>query len=95
MAILSLLLIQAGQLSVTGKSIGKLAQEQWGQVNRAVNVHHSHMVFLKFSTAIFKSSDSLHLDCIKLNWFACFCWSFVCVCHWMVSLCSYLPDKKV
>ena len=44
-------------------------------------VRHSHVVFLKFSTAIFKSSDSLHLDCIKLNWFMHFCRCFVSVCH--------------
>ena len=47
---------------------------------RAANVRHSHEVFLKFSIAIFKSSDSLHLDCIKSNLFMCFCRSFVCIC---------------
>ena len=62
---------------------------------RVANIHHSHVVFFKFSTAIFKSSDSLHLDCIKLNWYVCVCRSFICVCHWRVSICSYLPDKKV
>ena len=61
---------------------------------RIGNICHSHVVFLKFSTAIFKSSDSLYLDCIKLNWLTCFCRSFVCVCHWRVSICSYIPDKK-
>ena len=30
-----------------------------------------------------------------LNWFACFCRSFVCVYHWRVSICSYLPEKSL
>ena len=34
--------------------------------SRVANVRHSHVVFLKFSTAIFKRSDSLLLDCVKL-----------------------------
>ena len=62
---------------------------------RVANVRHSHVVvFLKFQPPS-KSSGSLHLDCIKLNWFACFCRSFVGGCHWRVSTYSYLPDKKV
>ena len=62
---------------------------------RVANVRLSHVVFLKFSTAVFESSDSVHKDCSQLSWFTCFCRSFVSVCYWRVGIWFYVSDKKV
>ena len=53
--------------------------------DRVPNVRHSHVVFLKFSTAIFKNCFSLQNNCTELKRFTYFYLSFISLCHWRVS----------
>ena len=53
--------------------------------SRVPNVRHNHVVFLKFSTAIFKNCFSLQNSCTELKRFTYFYLSFISLCHWRVS----------